>query len=68
MQPILVSFVCLVGRKNDLCCLGCLLFEIHGGSKSSWVATNLAYNSTEDVSATKATGAVPQMKQLPANE
>jgi hypothetical protein len=22
-----------VGRKNDLCCFGCFLFEIHGGSK-----------------------------------
>jgi hypothetical protein len=36
--------------------------------KSSRVATNLAYSSTEDVSATKAKGTVPHMKQLPAVE
>ena len=36
--------------------------------KSSRVATNLAYSSKEDVSVTKARGAAPHMKQLPAIE
>jgi hypothetical protein len=29
-----VAFVCLVGRKNDLCCLGYLLFEKAKSRKS----------------------------------
>jgi len=56
-----------VGRKNDLCCLGYLLFEIHGGSKIFSGCDELAYSSGRR-ERDKSEGALPQMKQLSAIE
>ena len=38
MQLIFVSFRLFSGPQNDLCCLGCLLFEIQGADRGTGFA------------------------------